>query len=169
MDHVRPTTPAEACQAFYIFASASILGINVLPADLRSALMDYGARLQDSSKKTPGKLAWIPGLLRVPHSWFLHYYILSLACSAFWAWQYLTRGSVMEWLVKGQVRDGRESVELLQVFVAWGLMTLQGLRRLYESFFVTKPGPSPMSSIHWIVGLVYYLDMSISVWIEGSG
>lgn len=163
-------TPAQVCQGYYVFASAAILAVNVLPADLRSALMDYGARQQDNEdEKQKGILVWLFGLLQVPHSWFLHFYILSVACSVFWAWQYLTRGAVMEWLARAQVRDSQPSVELSRVFVVWGLMTFQGVRRLYESLFVTKSGSSPMSSIHWLVGLVYYTDMSISVWIEGSG
>ncbi|KAF4121218.1 3-oxo-5-alpha-steroid 4-dehydrogenase 3 / polyprenol reductase [Geosmithia morbida] len=58
---------------------------------------------------------------------------------------------------------------MAQVYLGWGLMALQGTRRLYESLVVTKAGSSPMSSIHWLVGLVFYADMGLSVWIQGSG
>lgn len=164
-------TPAEMCQGFYVVASAAILAINVLPADLRSVLIEYGARQQESKvQKQKGLFPRLARLLEVPHSWFLHFYVLSVAWSVFWAWQYLTQGAVMEWLARAQVRDGHQtSVELSRVFVAWGLMTLQGVRRLYESLIVTKSGSSHMSSLHWIFGLLFYTDMSISVWIEGSG
>lgn len=169
--YIASLTPAQVCQGVYILSSATILAINALPAELRTVLVEYGARHQDrkDGKKQKGTLQGLVGLLEVPHSWFLHFYVVSVAYSAFWAWQYLTHGTIMGWLAREQVRDGQTSVELSRVFVAWGLMTLQGLRRLYESLFVTKSGSSPMSSLHWIAGVLFYAGMSISVWIEGSG
>ncbi len=162
--------PAQVCQGFYILASAAILALSILPAHLRSALMDYGARQEDSEKKKGrGFITSLIGLLEVPHSWFYHYYILSVALSAFWAWQYLTQGSFMRTLAEAQVHDGEYGMEISRVYTAWGLMTMQGLRRIYESIYVTKPGSSPMLSLHWLMGLIFYADMSISVWIEGSG
>lgn len=160
-------TPAQVCQAFYVLTCVVIVVTKQLPSDLRDALMNYGARHQD--KKQQSSLAGLIDCAQVPHSWFYHFYILSVGWSAFWAWQYVTRGAVMEWLAVAQARDGKSSVDISQVFLAWALMAIQGSRRLYECFYVMKPGKSPMSSIHWIVALVYYTVMSISVWIEGSG
>ena len=75
----------------------------------------------------------------------------------------------MEAIARAQVKDGNQTVELGHVFLAWALMAIQGTRRLYESVVIMKAGKSPMSSIHWVVGLAYYASMSVSVWVEGSG
>jgi hypothetical protein len=47
------------------------------------------------------------------------------------------------------------------------MMTVQGARRLYECITLTKPSQSKMWSVHWIIGLAYYLAMTMAVWIEG--
>lgn len=162
-------SPAQWCQAYYVLSSIIIVSIQVLPADLRTALLDYGARQQNSTRKS--RIAWLLDCLQVPHSWFLHFYILSLGLSAFWGWQYYTRGWVLTEIAQAQVKGSGNglSMDISQVRVAWGLMGLQGGRRLYESLFILRAGKSPMSSIHWLVGLSFYAAMSISIWIEGSG
>ncbi|KAL6869328.1 hypothetical protein ACO1O0_000653 [Amphichorda felina] len=121
--YIASLTPAQVCQGVYILSSATILAINVLPEELRTMLVEYGARHQNrkDGKKQKGTLQGLVGLLEVPHSWFLHFYVVSVACSAFWAWQYLTHGAIMGWLAREQVRDGQASVELSRVFVVWGL------------------------------------------------
>lgn len=180
LDYFSTVTPAQFCQSYYIFASTCILTITFFPTWLRSALMDYGPRQQtppeasklkekgQSSDKDDSKIAWLIHALEVPHSWFLHFYILSFGMSLFWGYQYITRGSVMGFLVNMQVRNGERGVDLGRMAVAWLLLTFQAARRLYESLVVQKTGKSAMSSIHWIVALVYYACMSISIWIEGS-
>lgn len=74
----------------------------------------------------------------------------------------------MREIAKLQDRAEGPSMELGQVYAAWLLMALQGSRRLYESLYVSKPGSSPMWVIHWVLGLVYYTTMAVSVWVEGS-
>lgn len=147
--------------------------------------MDYGPRQQqatppdetkvkgeankDGTKKGSGnQLTWLIHALEVPHSWFLHFYILSFGLSIFWGYQYITRGSVMDFIVKSQVHNGGKGVDLGRTCVAWVLLLCQGARRLYESLAVQKKGKSAMNSIHWAVALVYYGCMSVSIWIEGS-
>lgn len=161
--------PAQVCKAFYIFAVVTILTMNFLPSDLRSLLVDYGARQQKSSRRN--FLAKSIDSLQIPHSWFLHFYILSTGLSLFWGWQYVSEGWILETIATAQVEydEGKEGMVISQVAVAWVLMAIHGGRRLYESLFVTKTGKTPMSSIHWIVGLVYYTAMSVSIWVEGSG
>lgn len=56
-----------------------------------------------------------------------------------------------------------------QLTLSWTLMALQGSRRLYESFTLTKPSQSKMWVGLWAIGIAYYLFMGISVWIEGIG
>jgi 3-oxo-5-alpha-steroid 4-dehydrogenase 3 len=182
--------PSEICQTFFGLSSALIGLIQAMPADLRGALMDYGARRPqdgvaggetqtDAGQKkassfgstiqaVKGMLAKLTNYGQVPHSWFLHFYILSTSWSAFWAWQFLTKGAVMGSLARMQQQNGQASTELGQVVLAWALMALQGSRRLYESIYVSKPGKTPMWFVHWALGLCYYTAMGTSVWIEGS-
>ncbi|KAF7547988.1 hypothetical protein G7046_g8831 [Stylonectria norvegica] len=173
--------PAQWCQAFFLVATGTVAVIQALPQDIRGELMDYGARRpqegsgdDERSKQTESRsslkalTAKLTSYGQVPHSWFLHFYVVSVAASAFWAWQYLQRGPVMREVARLQANAGGPSMELGQVFVVWTLMALQGSRRLYESLYVSKPGSSPMWVVHWALGLLYYTTMSISVWIEGS-
>lgn len=171
-------SPAQCCQAFFVSASAFVAGLFVLPEAARRTLMDYGARRpkDGASEETAAResaltrfLAVLTSYGQVPHSWFLHYYIVSVSWSAFWAWQYLTHGSVMAAMAQRQDRAGESSLDLGSVFVAWALLALQGGRRLYETLYVSKPSNSTMWFAHWVLGLLYYTSNGISVWIEGSG
>jgi 3-oxo-5-alpha-steroid 4-dehydrogenase 3 len=183
-------SPALWCQAFFIIAAAGILFVQGLPEDLSGALLSYGARSvkdqgqeknQDGGKKTrevkesnivktlKGLIVSMSDYAQVPHHWFLHFYILAVSWSAFWALQYVQRGSIMRAIATRQAQAGGPSMELGQVFVAWTLMSIQGLRRLYESLFITKSGSSPMFIAHWLLGVVYYTVNLMSAWVEGSG
>jgi 3-oxo-5-alpha-steroid 4-dehydrogenase 3 len=182
IDLVSTLTPAQWCQAFFALSTTLVLFIQALPQDVRSALMDYGARRpndgthgkkQEYEKKQSlsGLRSFLKNLTeygQVPHSWFLHFYIISVFLSGFWAWQYVTRGAVLRTIATWQDRNGGPSMSLEQVFVAWLLMALQGLRRLYESLYVFKPGSSPMWFVHWALGVAFYTTISLTVWIEGS-
>jgi 3-oxo-5-alpha-steroid 4-dehydrogenase 3 len=183
IDLVSTLTPAQWCQAFFALSTTVVLVIQALPQDVRSALMDYGARRpndgthgkkQEDKKKQSlsGLRSFLKNLTeygQVPHSWFLHFYIISVFLSGFWAWQYVTRGAVLRRIATWQDWNGSPSTTLEQVFVAWLLMALQGSRRLCESLYVFKPGSSPMWFVHWALGVAFYITISFAVWIEGSG
>ena len=62
-----------------------------------------------------------------------------------------------------------KSMSFKQVILCWTLMAFQGARRLYESITLTKPSESKMWFVHWILGLVYYIMMSMAIWVEGTG
>jgi 3-oxo-5-alpha-steroid 4-dehydrogenase 3 len=94
---------------------------------------------------------------------------VAVSWSAFWAAQYVSRGGAMRAVAARQAQARGPSMELGQVYVGWALITVQGLRRLYESLFVTKAGSSPMFVLHWVLGLIYYTCNLMSVWVEGSG
>lgn len=179
-------SPANWCQAFFILTAAFIACLHILPDNMRKALMDYGARRpQDgvgrgraAGNGKAGKQRRLSGFLdrvtsygQVPHSWFLHFYIVSVSWSVFWALQYVRQGSIMQTVARLQRHTvvQSSSVELGRVYVAWLLMAAQGTRRLYESLIVTKPGSSPMWFVHWIMGWAFYTAMGMSVWVEGSG
>ncbi|RGP59021.1 hypothetical protein FLONG3_11311 [Fusarium longipes] len=183
IDRVSTLTPAQWCQSFWVLSTAIVLGIQVLPQDVRSALMDYGARRPKDTKYDKGQeknkekgfvplRSFLKNLTeygQVPHSWFLHFYIVSVLLSGFWVWQFFTHGDILRSIAVWQDRAGGPSMSLEQVFVAWLFMALQGSRRLHESLFVSKPGSSPMWFIHWALGLSYYIVISLAIWVEGSG
>jgi 3-oxo-5-alpha-steroid 4-dehydrogenase 3 len=84
----------------------------------------------------------------VPHNFFTHFYIVSVASSLFWGWW------LSLWQAGGTVR------------VVWLLMLLQGVRRLSESYAYTSSSKSQMWFVHWIIGLLFYFATGIAVWIE---
>lgn len=84
----------------------------------------------------------------MPHNYFTHFYLLSVACSLFWGWW------LQVWSANGQLQ------------IVWGLMLLQGVRRLLESNAYTSTSKSRMWFAHWLLGLVFYLTINVAVWIE---
>lgn len=46
---------------------------------------------------------------------------------------------------------------------------IQGSRRLYECVYISKPGTSKMWIGHYLLGIGYYVVMSVAVWVEGTG
>lgn len=63
----------------------------------------------------------------------------------------------------------QQSMSIHQVFLCWALMLIQGARRLYECKAFAKPSASRMWFVHWLVGLAFYLAVSVALWIEGAG
>lgn len=55
------------------------------------------------------------------------------------------------------------------VAVAWCLMLLQAARRLYESWAFAKPSKSTMWIVHWLLGQLFYVGISVAIWVEASG
>ncbi|EAA28037.3 hypothetical protein GE21DRAFT_4706 [Neurospora crassa] len=117
---------------------------------------------------------------QVPHSWFITFYVASMACSLLWFWQFAVDGRVLRVVTCSQAsptaKGGDErggvsasSVTLGQVGLAWTMMFLQGSRRLYEDSLVHGKSKSTMWIVHWVLGLSYYLFTSVAVWVEGSG
>lgn len=170
-------TPAQLCQGFFILASAGVLAVAAMPNNIRRLLTEYGARSSIKVSDASMSTAYNPDFLislatratslgRIPHRWFIHFYITSVACSVFWAYQYLFDGAVLRHVTARQ-RAG--DMTLGQVWISWLLMLLQGMRRLYEDVYITKPSKSTMWMIHWALALAFYSAMSVAVWVEGSG
>jgi 3-oxo-5-alpha-steroid 4-dehydrogenase 3 len=176
-------SPAQYTQAFFALSSAFIFSIQFLPDDIRGVLMDYGARRpkQDSASPKDGAtpspalaklkavLAKLTDCTQVPHSWFRHFYIVSVSWSLFWLAQFLSKGKVMAAIAAWQAKVAPKGMGLGQTYVVAALMAIQGARRLYESYFVARMGKSPMWCVHWALGLAYYTAIGLSVWVEGSG
>ncbi|KAI1414654.1 hypothetical protein F5Y13DRAFT_13163 [Hypoxylon sp. FL1857] len=173
-------SPATYCQLFYVLAAATVLAIAATPESIQDRLTQYGARSSaaGASEEKKGKQAsngpltsivsWVTSVGKVPHSWFIHFYIVSLSCSAFWAVQFLRHGTILEFIVGNQASSERTSMTINQVILSWLLMSLQGARRFYEYVAVMRPSSSKMWFIHWLLGIAYYFCTNISIWIEGA-
>ncbi|KAH7041111.1 uncharacterized protein B0I36DRAFT_233651 [Microdochium trichocladiopsis] len=184
-------TPAAACQLFYVVASLFVLGITIMPDSAKGLLLSYGPRSQqkqrqrqtdqkpiaEQSQNANGDawfiqlLDWITSIGKVPHSWFAHFYIISVVCSAFWATQFFTNGRILRSAVSQgsfAMTASERGMTMDQVVLTWILMSLQGGRRLYESLFVMRSSSSRMWFVHWALGLAFYFSTSIAVWAEGS-
>ncbi|KAI1113219.1 hypothetical protein F5Y14DRAFT_228062 [Nemania sp. NC0429] len=189
-DFVSNLSPAQICQLFYVLSAAAVLAVAAVPDRAQQLLTQYGARSskaavppaaisgpndtsQDLRYGDPGCLircvSCLTSVGKIPHAWFIHFYILSLACTTFWAAQFITRGTVLQLIVENQCSKRTSSMTLSQVILVWFLMGLQGARRLYEYLAVLRPSSSSMWIIHWFLGNAFYLCTSISIWVEGSG
>ncbi|KAI1134191.1 hypothetical protein F5Y05DRAFT_406726 [Hypoxylon sp. FL0543] len=172
--------PATYCQLFYVLAAATVVVIAATPESIQDRLTQYGARSlatgisddENGEQANNGPLtrfvSWLTSVGKVPHSWFIHFYIVSLSCSVFWAVQFLRHGTILESIVRNQASRETTSMTINQVILTWFLMSLQGVRRLYEYVGVLRPSSSPMWFIHWLLGIAFYFCTNISIWIEGS-
>ena len=143
--------------------------------------MDYGARSQAQRKSrskplavgassTLGRLLDTVLTHEVPHHFFLHYYLVSVASSVFWAYQLWTRGRAVQALSRLQTRDrARDGMTLNQVWLCWSLMFVQGVRRLCESILYVKPTQATMPISIYAIGVLFYMMVNIAIWIEGLG
>ncbi|OJJ70590.1 hypothetical protein ASPBRDRAFT_128170 [Aspergillus brasiliensis CBS 101740] len=171
----------DALRAFFLLASCTILSVSILPDSLHSRFIPYGARTTstvDSQSTPPASPPSSPAAraldyaasLTVPHSYFTQFYIASVLASVFWAAQLLCQGVVFQALATRISPDHlHQSMSVHQVFLCWALMLIQGARRLYECKAFAKPSSSRMWFVHWLVGLAFYLAVSIALWIEGAG
>jgi 3-oxo-5-alpha-steroid 4-dehydrogenase 3 len=178
-----------ALQCFYVLAAATILLANSIPS-LRTRFVAYGKATSGTNRtsKNPQKRDAVEKLLdflgtfTVPHSYFTHFYILSLVSSLFWGYQIATHGAAYRYLADLKLPDGMirwggalrtrggSGIGIQQVAVVWLAMLIQGARRSYECLYIQKPGQaSRMWVIHYLVGLAFYATVNIALWIEGTG
>lgn len=154
---------------------------------MKSRFIIYGARATPPSNATDKKPknrtqngikellnTWLDLLanLQVPHNWFLHFYVVSLLSSIFWAYQALTGGFFFKLIAekeKSASADPKPSMSTDQLTLLWTLMILQAVRRLWESIQTAKTSTSKMFLAHWLMGLTFYLCMGIAIWVEGAG
>lgn len=176
-------SPAHLCQAAFALASCAVLAVAATPFRERKLLVNYGARSHGgptavATSTAAGQrdddilLRWIRRLTsvgQVPHMWFFTFYTTYILCAVLWAGQYLLNGSVLGSLASRQVELGPAQTTDGHVAVAWCLMLLQAARRLYESWAFAKPSKSTMWIVHWLLGQLFYVGISVAVWIEASG
>ena len=166
--------PSLLCKAFFITGTAVGVGGTLFPS-FRQQIMDYGSRSTTPSRSPPKAsqttfehLFNLVASLQVPHTWFIHYYLASVASSIFWAYQIYSQGRVFQ-LLSYYSSESAGGMTVNQVLLAWGFMMVQGTRRLYECITLTKPSQSEMWFGLWLIGISYYLAMGLAVWIEGIG
>ncbi|KAL1961347.1 hypothetical protein VTO42DRAFT_75 [Malbranchea cinnamomea] len=174
----------EVLRGGFLLTACAILAINNIPA-FRRRFIFYGPRAVSSPTKssladkapTPRKDSWVELLLdriatwNVPHSYFIHFYIVSVISSTLWGIQLATRGPLFRAVASTINRAwlSEYSMSCHQIVLCWALLALQGVRRLYECFALTKPSTSKMWFGHWLFGLAFYISMGIAIWIEGTG
>jgi 3-oxo-5-alpha-steroid 4-dehydrogenase 3 len=148
--------PALFCRLFFITGTGVDLGGVLIPS-FRENIMNYGSRGQvNKAPNSNSKWRDLNSLIRwvatfqVPHSWFTHYYVVSVTSSLFWGHQLYTQGPAFKFLAS-QTSASSGGMSLRQVALAWLLMTLQGVRRLYESLTLTKPSQAKMWFGLWIL------------------
>src|SRR3569833_85318 len=179
-----PLSPSQWCQAFYFSVGLFLVSVHLVgPVSLRANWLGYGPRNEgaDGTGSQPAAIVTrldkfavaVRSYASVPHSWFIHFYLTSVSLSAFWAYQLTTQGNIASYLIRWQAESGggsSPSMTVTQVALLWGMMLFQGLRRLTECVVVMKlSAKSKMWVVYWLVAELFYLCMSISVWIEGSG
>ncbi|KAL4779689.1 hypothetical protein BJX76DRAFT_351605 [Aspergillus varians] len=181
----------DALRAFFLFAACTIISVS-LPGSLRSRFIPYGARATSTaavesetsaSTPTPKSTSASPSsassmtrtldyvaTLRVPHSYFTHFYVISVLSSIFWALQLLSHGRVFQ-AIATRIRPEHlhQGISINQIMLCCVLMMVQGVRRLHECRIFYKPSSSKMWFVHWFAGIGFYLAVAVAVWIEGSG
>ncbi|KAI9812136.1 MAG: hypothetical protein M1827_004802 [Pycnora praestabilis] len=189
--------PVQLLRGLFLLAASTVLFVNFIPA-LRNRFLVYGSRATPilsaeqiaaqadydlDHKPVESRYIQTPesphelfvscldhiAAYNVPHSNFEHFYGASVIASFFWAFQYYFQGRLFLF-VTSHVKNGNieASMSSDQVLLAWTLMTIQGMRRLYESIAIAKPSPAKMSFIHWVLGIAFYLAINIAIWIEGT-
>ncbi len=159
--------------------------LSSLPS-LRTRFVTYGSRATFEDTRKPKATGSVPNmsnaqaqrswleavldyvtLLQVPHGWFLHFYVVSVVCSLFWGVNIIFKSPLL--VTIAEAAGARGSLSMSQIALMWSLMAVQGLRRLAESLLLGKSSASKMWFVHWILGILFYVAMSIAVWIEGAG
>jgi 3-oxo-5-alpha-steroid 4-dehydrogenase 3 / polyprenol reductase len=171
--------PSQFCQAYFTLAASALLAIALLPASIQQLFVDYGSRTTSSQPRAASADAKPASLVdlarsvtswgRIPHSWFISFYILSSAGSFFWVAEYLLDGNVLHFFISRQAAGAFKSMSLDQTIAIWALFAVHGLRRLLEHLIIMKTSTSKMWLPHWLFGVSFYLVMSVAIWIEGSG
>jgi 3-oxo-5-alpha-steroid 4-dehydrogenase 3 len=179
---------ARILQAYYLTASTIVLSVWALPF-LRARLLPYGSRSEgtaesgrsaayagntasdDTSKTKSSFSAMLDRIaaIQVPHSWFNHFYQVSVISSVIWAYVLAHNGTVRRFMFSRVSPSSLQapSMTIEQVWLLWLLLCIQGSRRLLETYLFAKPSKSTMHITHWLVGVTFYLVDGMAIWVEG--
>lgn len=134
---------AQFVATTYLAVSANIVLTKLAP--VLNPMLHYGKVAQATPAQGPPLVRKLAAVT-VPKSWFLHYYFVFLA------------------LMWGMLVVCREPILLgTKYLFVWFLLTIQATRRALESVFVSKwSALSRMHVTHYMVGLGYYVGLSIA-------
>jgi 3-oxo-5-alpha-steroid 4-dehydrogenase 3 / polyprenol reductase len=167
-----------ALRVCYLLAAVAVLVVYRIPS-LRERFLVYGARESQAGVKAgsgEGQRKDVGALestldytaaVKVPHSWFKHFYMVSVVTSMVWLQELLARGTLLQ-RVLFVTSTERPSMSFNQLVLCWTLLAIQGSRRLYECIILNKPSMSQMWIGHYLLGIGFYLAMGIAIWIEGA-
>lgn len=132
--------------AFYAVCSCIALGSCLLPTWLQDATTNYGKTKPENMGATYQIVPWFLRLIfiRVPKSWFSHFYNV---CAA--------------WSVYLILRYGLSNAGLSSY-----LVLLQGLRRWYEVVYVQPLSNAQMWIGLYFLGIAYYLVVPLTTWMR---
>ncbi len=164
--------PAQLCRGFFILST--VFGLGTIVSPFLRKLASYGPRTIPASKNystvttlnNSNALDKLAGL-QVPHTFFTHFYVVSVASSAFWGCQIASNQAFLRPLLAQYAGHTQGAMSMNRIALTWALMALQGLRRLYESITLLKPSTTKMSVASYALGTSFYLAMGIAVWAEG--
>lgn len=163
-------------RSFYLLSASLILAVRLLPP-LRDRFLAYGARdLGETSSNSAKRNSQSSGsaaqfldtfaMLKVPHHWFVHFYVLSVSCSLLWLQQISMKGRLFKLLAPNS-DIYMSDFSLSTTWLCMLLMFVQGIRRLYECIAFSKPSSSRMWIGHYFIGLAFYAVTSVAIWIQG--
>jgi 3-oxo-5-alpha-steroid 4-dehydrogenase 3 len=175
-------TLPQIVQSFYILTTATALLLYSVP-QLQKTFLSYGKTAippttdGKEAKTTEAKASGLHaalqnlGSIQVSHSWFSHFYIFSILSSIFWGIQFATRGPILESLINlnghsAQSQPLNQSID--RVYLAWACLLVQGIRRYYETVYVSKASHSKMWVGHYVLGILYYAATGVAMWAEGA-
>ncbi|TKR75775.1 hypothetical protein L596_017018 [Steinernema carpocapsae] len=153
-------------------AGISFFGfLNVFRPDFSSLVNDlvtYGKSVTNQDSKL---LKWVA----VPKRWFSHFYLVATFTSLFWL---TIVGAVhmeiiqvdrrlVEWLRMGSKGVVKIRPEAALLFC--GLICLHAIRRLVETMVVSVYSDTQMNVLHYLIGLIHYVVLPISVVCETVG
>ena len=147
-------------RSYFLLISAIVIIVHAVPI-LHTAFIPYG-KTRRGPLKCKSSVIELLANVTVPKAWFWHYYIISVTLSILSGWQLLECSYVGQYC----------SIKLLETgdpttVVAWGMMLVQGSRRLYECLRVQKASNARMWIGHYLVGCTFYIMMCATIFAEG--
>ncbi|XP_072040450.1 polyprenal reductase-like [Amphiura filiformis] len=118
----------------------------------------------------------IEKIILLPKRWFWHFYLLTIVTNGYILWLvvdcFFLGGSAPQWYITllklctyYPVKE--PSASHLSVLLAIAAITIQGVRRLYECFFVSTYSNSTMHVAHYLLGVFFYPLTGLTVLTEG--
>lgn len=173
-------TLEDYLRCFYLLAAASILLASSI-APLSTRFFCYGKTAQPPTNLSAAKKQTKPTsnnsnltnlldyltTLTVPHSYFSHFYLVSLVSLLFWAAQFLLNGCLLRYLLSLGTRTPtiiEDGISPTQLLLTWLCLLAQSLRRYHEQLIISKsPSTSTMLLPHYLLGHAFYLTTTLSL------